>query len=731
MKIYYRCLLLSNPNIRINNYTNKDTSLLFFSTVEGIYTYNKETNTFAPDSFFNPLLASKKHPTMSFSQDSDGNAFFDGNSKFILEENNTFLMDTLAYKRVFQSYYSTKYDELSQKEWFCGINILISCDVNHKRDYNQKYSPLIRKVILGSDSVIFNGTFYKIDPESNEYYPIKNQQEHQKPNIDYDNNSMTISFATPYFEKTDDIEHSFKLENFDKKWSEWSNKNTKEYTNLPEGKYTFKVKAKNIYGVESEIATYEFKILPPWHRTWWAYSMYFILLALFIFVIVKLSLRRVIKQKNKLEEIVKDRTSEILEKNEELFQQKEEIQAQAEELEVTNQELEKLSIVASETDNAVLIFDEKFNLTWANNAFSKIYGYTLGEFISANINLIENSNSPVIKNIINSCIEEKKSVTYKAENKKKSGESIWVQTTITPIFEFNKLSKIIAIESDITEIKKANEKITKANIEITKANKEISYQHNQIKLSINSALTIQQAILPLKENIDNHLNNFIIYRPKDVVSGDFYWFTIEQDSISFFAVVDCTGHGVPGAFMSMIGNSLLNEIIKQRQIYDPKEILTQLDFEINKSLKQDITENQDGMDVCLCKIEKTVDAEMKIVFTGAKRPLFYYKSNEQELNKLKGDRKSIGGKVLYNKTKFTNQEIFLYKNDLIYLTTDGYVDQNNKERERFGTTRFERIINQIAIKPLSEQQQILETELDKWQGDEKQRDDITVIGVQL
>ena len=414
-------------------------------------------------------------------------------------------------------------------------------------------------------------------------------------------------------------------------------------------------------------------------------------------------------------------------------------------------------------------------MQWTNEAFAKIYGYSFDEFIqNSEVNLIKNSTVPEIEEIINNCITEHKSVTYEAENKTKSGEKLWVQTTLTPIFNHANLTKIIAIESDITEIKKANTQLQKANI-------EISAQNKFIKSSINYAKTIQQAILPIQQIIDENLNNFIIYRPKDVVSGDFYWFTkikneknekseklrvkseefkkskkLNTDGVlnsslltlnsslltlHFIAAVDCTGHGVPGAFMSMIANTLLNEIVNKEQIYSPKDILSKLNSEIRKSLKQDITANRDGMDLCLCRIEKKHHmssnpthshlTHYKITFAGAKRSLFYYKSQEKELKRIRGSRKSIGGHIQNKKSKFINQEIISQKNDIIYLTTDGFVDQNNKERKRFGTKHFENILNQIATKPLHEQKQILETELNNWQGNEKQRDDITVVGIKL
>ena len=160
-----------------------------------------------------------------------------------------------------------------------------------------------------------------------------------------------------------------------------------------------------------------------------------------------------LKEKNlRLEKLVKKRTVEIkkqnieiLEKNQILFQQKEEIQAQAEALIITNHELEKLSIVASETDNAVLIFNKNYNLEWVNDSFTKIYGYFYDEFTKdTKRHLIKDSNMTEITNLLNDCISNQKSVTYEAENKTKTGDNIWVQTTLTPIFKNNELEKIIA-----------------------------------------------------------------------------------------------------------------------------------------------------------------------------------------------------------------------------------------------------------------------------------------------
>ena len=264
---------------------------------------------------------------------------------------------------------------------------------------------------------------------------------------------------------------------------------------------------------------------------------------------------------------------------------------------------------------------------------------------------------------------------------------------------------------------------------INKQNILLENYTTRIEESIKYAKNIQQAMLPSKIQIDKELNCFIIYKPKDIVSGDFYWFG-KQETTTFVAVVDCTGHGVPGAFMSMIGNSLLNEIIKHMQITNPKEVLHLLNIEIIKLLNQNITNNTDGMDLSLCRIDKN-NNQIKIIFSGAKQKLFYSKNNEIHI--IKGDRSHIGG-TIYNKNKdynFTNKEIFLSTNDNVYLTTDGYIDQNNSLRKRFGTKRLKNKLSQITNKTLQEQKLFLETELIHWQGKEEQRDDIALIGIKL
>jgi serine phosphatase RsbU (regulator of sigma subunit) len=299
--------------------------------------------------------------------------------------------------------------------------------------------------------------------------------------------------------------------------------------------------------------------------------------------------------------------------------------------------------------------------------------------------------------------------------------------------------KNAAIAKQNAEISLQKEEILAQREQLEIINKAIEKQNEDIKASIYYALTIQNAILPRHEEIIKHFEYFTIYLPKDIVAGDFYWFTRVPETrkngdMSFFAVVDCTGHGVPGGFLSMIGSRILSTIVNENHIFEPDKILDRMDRNLRMALKQDHTEIDDGMDVCLCRIERKKDtagdknSKVKILFSGARRPLYIINSKGIEM--IRGDRKTIGGR--YNaKQDFTNKEIILARGDRIYLTTDGITDQNSPERENFGINRLMEILSRTFEMPLEKQKQCLEEELIGFMKYVKQRDDITVMGVQV
>ncbi len=279
--------------------------------------------------------------------------------------------------------------------------------------------------------------------------------------------------------------------------------------------------------------------------------------------------------------------------------------------------------------------------------------------------------------------------------------------------------------------------IKRANKKIKNQKDTLDRQNKNIKASIRYAETIQQAILPEDSLLNKYFESFLIFRPKDIVSGDFYWFSklnsykTKIDSL-FVAVVDCTGHGVPGAFMSMIGNSLLNEMINERRIESPKEILGLLNEEIRKSLRQDQTDNNDGMDLLLCRFDKSNKDGLKLVFAGAKRSLYIMRKVNNQLIRFRGDRKSIGGVENTNKKIiFNNHEVLLNKGDCVYLSTDGIIDQNGPDRKRFGSIRFEEMIVDNFGHPIKEQKENINRRIDSFMQNEEQRDDITLLGLRI
>ena len=293
--------------------------------------------------------------------------------------------------------------------------------------------------------------------------------------------------------------------------------------------------------------------------------------------------------------------------------------------------------------------------------------------------------------------------------------------------------------------RKSNEELTKLSAEfrlqkdkeaqqaklIADKNSQLEEINNQISKSIEAALTIQRAILPEPQKMEVLLKDyFTIYRPKDVVSGDFYWVG-EQDGKTIFAAVDCTGHGVPGAFMSLIGSTLLDRVTRVRGITDAAEILTELNKEVTLILKKHIYKQSDtGMDMGVVVLEKTLKGEYIITFSGAKTPMYFIKKGQTKIEILKGVKRSIGFDPKDTRP-FTDQEVYLEKGSIIYLTSDGFADQNNVKQEKMGTQKFIQLLEEHCEKPMQEQKTALENFLIAYQGTAKQRDDIMLMAVKL
>ncbi|WP_158281459.1 SpoIIE family protein phosphatase [Sediminitomix flava] len=282
------------------------------------------------------------------------------------------------------------------------------------------------------------------------------------------------------------------------------------------------------------------------------------------------------------------------------------------------------------------------------------------------------------------------------------------------------------------ELTQLNEEVLSQRDHLEKVNINLNDYNNRLTDSISAAQIIQEALLPFENRMkDSFQNNFVIYKPKDIVSGDFYWL-VKRQNFHFLAVIDCTGHGVPGAFMSLLAYSLLNEIVEAEYESDPSKILNLLHAKLIKAISytRHGKKHDAGMDIALCRMEYLENDDCKITYAGAKRPLYYVKDNQ--LQKISGTRLSIGGnKRNRNNMEFSNSELSLSAGDSIYLTTDGYIDNPNKNRKKFGTPMLEKLIEAVHGLSMTEQKEAFELALEKHQGNEAQRDDITLVGVRI
>ncbi|MBR4264725.1 MAG: DUF4154 domain-containing protein [Bacteroidales bacterium] len=434
----------------------------------------------------------------------------------------------------------------------------------------------------------------------------------------------------------------------------------------------------------------------------------------------------------------------LRQKGKELSSQNDEILKQTEELEQVNVELEKLSIVAGKTQNAIVIMDRKGYFEWVNAGFTRIYGFTLQLLRhERDENIVNASSNKSIRNILYKCVSNKQTIVFETDSVTRYGKKIASQVTLSPILnDQGEVTQLVAIYSDINKLKEQEAAIRSQNEELLQQKNtlevqktQIEEQNKHIKAGIYYAQTIQKTILPPEEQIEKYFDCFILYRPKDIVSGDFYWFSEAQDedhSYQFIGDLDCTGHGVPGAFMSLIGNRILNEVINVKRTFSPRDIMDQLNQDVIKALKQDQSTNNDGMDTCFVRVEKTGSNDYTITFCGAKRPLYYIPKGSEEVQLLKGDRKSIGGtQQKRGNIQFTNQEIVLHSGDIMYLSSDGIIDQNDADRKRFGTDNFLAMLLKYKNEPMGNQGEYFAETLDAYRKDEEQRDDISVIGIKF
>ena len=455
--------------------------------------------------------------------------------------------------------------------WLGGLKGLMRYDHQKSVDLDLPFNTLMRYVSYGNE-VIFKGAFLNEDG-----VPSITQTSDFVRSLRFSGKNLTFRFSACSFVDEGRTEYSFMLVGQDDNWSEWSTNAQANYTNIKEGDYVFKVKARNVYGKESEITEFKISILPPWYRTSWAYGGYGVLFILLILGAIKFSTRRVKRQKEYLEGVVKERTTEVV-------QQKEEI--------------------------------------------------------------------------------EKQKVIVEEKNK------------------------------DIMD-------------------------------SIKYAKRIQDAILPNNDILKRVFRDaFVLFRPKDIVSGDFYWIK-EKKGKALFAAVDCTGHGVPGAFVSIIGNNGLNRSINEYELTEPAKILDRLAIIVEEAFVAEGSDVKDGMDIALCSLDRE---NMKLEFAGANNPLYIIRN--EELIEIKGDKQPIG--QFDKRRPYTNHVIDLQPNDIIYVFTDGYADQfGGPNGKKFKYSTLKALLLELADNNMKDvSKQLLKT-FKEWKEGHEQIDDVCVIGVRI
>jgi len=315
----------------------------------------------------------------------------------------------------------------------------------------------------------------------------------------------------------------------------------------------------------------------------------------------------------------------------------------------------------------------------------------------------------------------------------------WYKTFLATVSYFIAVILLITgiIKAYTWRLKKENIRleniVEERTSEVNSQKRIIEEKNKKITESIHYSKHIQDSILIKQDEIDRIVpGSFVYLKPRDIVSGDFYWFT-QRGDVSVVAAVDCTGHGVPGAFMCMIGNMLLNFIVKEKGIIKPSEILNNLNAEVIKALQQERKDSisQDGMDISVCTIDFRNDI---LQYAGAKNPLYIVNNND--LVVFEADPYSIGGTHLSRKnTKppdFRNQTINLIRGSSIYLFTDGYIDQfGGADNKSFNITRFIELLKSISILQPEEQYKILDRTMKEWMNSARQIDDMLVIGIKL
>jgi serine phosphatase RsbU (regulator of sigma subunit) len=526
--------------------------------------------------------------------------------------------------------------------WMAGEKGLIRYNSNEISFPSYDFKALIRQVKIGKDSSIYNG------------YDAGNTPVYKTP-LKFKDNHLTFEFSAPVYDVHDQVFYRYALEGFDSTWSDWMREVKKEYTNLSEGEYNFRVYAKNVYLQTSQEAVFKFRILPPWYRTVWAYMLYAIALSGGIYGVILLQVARLRRQNRILEQKVAERTAEVVRQRDEIILQKEQISNAYEEIRAINDNLS-----------------------------------------DANIEIQRQKDEIQAQNGI-----------------------------LTNAFE---------------EIRAINESLLTANAEIEAQKKLVEDANHEITSSIEYARRIQDALLPAKTVLEKlFVESFIFYKPKSIVSGDFYWVypNYAKEEIApqyiYVAAADCTGHGVPGAFMSMLCSSLLNQTVQAQAGIRPEQMLSCVNTLLIQTLRQDREKIvRDGMDICLIRLEKirTDPAPIyEVISAGANNPLYCVRKGD--VTTFPVTKRPIGGGQ-FQETDFESYSFCSEPGDMLYLFSDGFADQfGGPHRRKYTYVQFRKLLVRISEFSADKQFDMIQEEFKNWQRHYEQLDDILVLGIRL
>ncbi|HAA15572.1 MAG TPA: hypothetical protein DCE41_29245 [Cytophagales bacterium] len=564
-------------------------------------------------------------------------------------------------------------------------------------------------------------------------------------------NRIEIQYTALTYFAPKNVQFRYRLDGYDDNWQEAGLGRVATYTNLPPGKYNFQVIAANNDGIwNTQGASIKMSKSARFVQTPYFYLLLLIGVGVFGFIGYYVRLTTLNSRNQLLSEMVEERTYNIQQQSEAIRQQAEELETINSIVQTINQELEMDRVLDALLTEAMKLFPQAerasfltFNDQNHKYEFSATRGLNIEEFSQVRLTPQEafgtfgDDYQELEEGVY--IVKSFRDVIGKLTLKNvRSSLVMTIKLGAFPegfLFLFNTTNLRAFDKSDSARLKRFRDHALSAyskakvlqELEVQKRELELYFQN--MNDSVQYARRIQEALLPRKELRQTLFpESFIFYQPKDVVSGDFYWFS-QRGSRKIIAAVDCTGHGVPGAFMSVLGNSLLNQIVNEHNIIEPDKILDELNRLTRVTLQQTGGNNlaHDGMDAALCVIDKETNM---LSFAGAKRPLFFFR--DQQLHVIKGDKFSIGGWPDEKTIPFTNHSLSLNSVQAFYLFSDGYYDQFQEESGRkFMISRFKNMIREVFPLPIAEQEALIEKRFREWKGGGEQVDDILVIGVKI